>query len=444
MSLVFIEGGAGTGKTTTVIERLATLIVASPLGQHQRVLALTRMHGSRRRMRERLTGLPGLNGRFECMTIDSFAWRVIRRWRSLARVIAGAMPTGFDGICEHAGRLLEERTVQSWVASSYPIVVVDELQDSKGGQLRILKGICERCVCVAAGDPFQELDGDGACASVEWARQQGTPTLLTVTHRTNTPGLLAAASALRQGQAVSRGSGFSLVGVDGYGLGAWEVALQIVKWLKLGSIAVISPVTAGRSNFVRQVVERVNSGPIGKHKIGPFKLIWEAGHDDQAVRTCALLGLPDEDDAVVDAGVLSVMGDGSIGMVRDWCSRQRRVFGRREFNAGEIREAVRQLVQQKRGHARHDERRLSAMSIHQAKNREFDRVIVLWPYEVSGGEERQRRLAYNAITRARLEAHVVVQSKARLQQSPFVPKTDGGDSARRTRAAPRSPARRRP
>lgn len=126
-------------------------------------------------------------------------------------------------------------------------------------------------------------------------------------------------------------------------------------------------------------------------------------------------------------------------MVRDWFSRQRRVFGRREFTAGEIREAIRQLVQQKRGHARYDERRLSAMSIHQAKNREFDRVIVLWPYEVSGGAERKRRLAYNAITRARFEAHVIVQSKARAQQSPFVPEQDGGDAGRRTRAGRRRP-----
>jgi superfamily I DNA/RNA helicase len=60
------------------------------------------------------------------------------------------------------------------------------------------------------------------------------------------------------------------------------------------------------------------------------------------------------------------------------------------------------------------------MTIHQAKNREFDRVIVLWPYEVSGSEERKRRLAYNAITRAKAEAFVVVQGEARIGQPPFV------------------------
>lgn len=78
-------------------------------------------------------------------------------------------------------RLLEEPCVQKWVASAFPIVVVDELQDSKDGQLRISKGLSTRCECIAAGDSFQDLDGDGACASIEWARQQASPTVLTTT-----------------------------------------------------------------------------------------------------------------------------------------------------------------------------------------------------------------------------------------------------------------------
>jgi superfamily I DNA/RNA helicase len=71
------------------------------------------------------------------------------------------------------------------------------------------------------------------------------------------------------------------------------------------------------------------------------------------------------------------------------------------------------------------------MSIHQAKNREFDRVIVLWPYEISGSDERKRRLAYNAITRARQEVHVIVHSEARVRQSPFVPSAGSSTSSGR-------------
>ena len=60
------------------------------------------------------------------------------------------------------------------------------------------------------------------------------------------------------------------------------------------------------------------------------------------------------------------------------------------------------------------------MTIHQAKNREFHSVIVLWPYEVAGNIERQRRLLYNAITRAKNRVLVVVQDPNRLGRPPFV------------------------
>jgi superfamily I DNA/RNA helicase len=49
------------------------------------------------------------------------------------------------------------------------------------------------------------------------------------------------------------------------------------------------------------------------------------------------------------------------------------------------------------------------MTIHQAKNREFDGVIVLWPFTVGGNIESQRRLLYNALTRAQKWAIVIVQ-----------------------------------
>lgn len=442
MSLQFIEGGAGTGKTTTVIERLGHLLTTSPLGEHQRVLALTKMHGSRRRVRERLYGVAGLNRRFESVTIDSFACRVITRWRSLARVLVAAeLPIDFDARCDLAGRLLEEQCVQKWFAASFPIVVVDELQDSKGSQLRVLQALAARCECIAAGDPFQDLDGETTCSSVDWAREQGAPTVLETTHRTSNAGLLAAAAALRNGQAVTAAGGFGLKGVSAWGLGAYEVAAKIARWLRLGSVAVITPVGCGRSQFVRQVVERVNATPpLGKQwKVGPFKLPWEAVPDEQVNETCRELGLCDDDAARVRLEDLTLAGEGRVGRVRSWISRQRRLFGRTEFSTAELRTVVKEIVQQGRVYSNRDERRLVALTIHQAKNREFDRVIVLWPYEVSGNDERKRRLAYNAITRARQEAFVVVQGDARIGQSPFVPGTSaspGRGQKRRRRGHP--------
>lgn len=425
MSFQFIEGGAGTGKTTTVMARLREFLVASPLSEHQRVLALTKMHGSRRRVRDRLRSIAGLNGRFESATLDSFAWRVLCRWRSLDRSFGHTeLPNGFDATCDRAGRLLELPVVQNWVAGAFPVVIVDELQDSKEGQLRLLQGLIARCACIAAGDPFQDLDGDEICQSVEWARRMCTPTVLSVTHRTNNAGLIGAASALRSATSVPVSKGFALEPAIAPALAAWKLAAALSSWRAIGSVAVLSPVKARSSPFVRSVVDRLNDPKRFSKQwwpTGSFNLRWEAAEDDDVELICRALKLPDDDQAVVRADALVLSGESGVLRVRDWMGRQRSLLGRVEFKAGEIRDAVKSVVQQGRSFAGGGDRRLAAMSIHQAKNREFDRVVVLWPYEVGGSDERKRRMAYNAITRARHEALVIVQGKGRDKQSPFVP-----------------------
>jgi hypothetical protein len=266
------------------------------------------------------------------------------------------------------------------------------------------------------------LDGEASCASVDWARERGVPTVLATTHRTSNAGLLAAASALRNGKTVTAAGGFGVKGVSAWGLGAYEVASKVARWRSLGSVAVITPVGGASSPFVRQVIDRVNSAPpLGKQwKVGPFVLPWEAVPNQHVHDTCCALGLSEDDAVCVRIQDLMLSGEGRIARVRSWIARQRRLFGRTEFSTAEVRQAVKNIVQQGRAYSSQDERRLIAMTIHQAKNREFDRVIVLWPYEVSGSEERKRRLAYNAITRAKAEAFVVVQGEARIGQPPFV------------------------
>jgi DNA helicase IV len=63
--------------------------------------------------------------------------------------------------------------------------------------------------------------------------------------------------------------------------------------------------------------------------------------------------------------------------------------------------------------------RLLAMTVQQAKNREFDGVVVLWPYSVGGDAEQKRRLLYNALTRAKRWAAVVAQGPSVVTSSPF-------------------------
>ena len=59
------------------------------------------------------------------------------------------------------------------------------------------------------------------------------------------------------------------------------------------------------------------------------------------------------------------------------------------------------------------------MTEQQAKNREFEGVVILWPYQVGGTAENKRRLLYNALTRARRWCTIIAQNPAILNDVPF-------------------------
>jgi superfamily I DNA/RNA helicase len=60
-----------------------------------------------------------------------------------------------------------------------------------------------------------------------------------------------------------------------------------------------------------------------------------------------------------------------------------------------------------------------AMTVQQAKNREFEHVVVIWPYTIPNDDDQKRRLLYNAITRARRSCLVLVQAQELLDAPPF-------------------------
>jgi DNA helicase IV len=61
-----------------------------------------------------------------------------------------------------------------------------------------------------------------------------------------------------------------------------------------------------------------------------------------------------------------------------------------------------------------------AMTVQQAKNREFEGVVVLWPFKQGGDAEHKRRLLYNAITRAKRWCTVILQGEGLSNAPPFV------------------------
>jgi len=423
MSLRFFEGPAGCGKTTRLFEELEQILETYPLGEHQRVLALTKMHGSRRRMQGRLSALPVLRWRFHCSTVDSFAWRLVRRWRSLARTLsASELGEGnYEQVCSLAGDLLSNDVAGSWVTRAFPVVVIDEMQDSNGGQLGMVRALSASASCIAAADDFQDLNAAEENLAVAWAREIGEVESLTHNHRTSVPGLLAAGSALREGRDVPQyGSGFTVLGACNHNVGASFASKNLTWWSGDGDIAVLTPVRPANSNFVRDLIERVEEKPISDPPVGPHRIRWEESQEDECDRFISDLELPDDPNSQLGAADISLSGTtGPVQGLRGWFEQQQRVAGRASFMAEEIRLQARRIHQRSRAYRRVRDSGVRAMTIHQAKNREFDSVIVLWPYEVAGSPERQRRLLYNAVTRAKRQALVVVQNPNRLTSPPF-------------------------
>ena len=425
MSLRLFEGPAGSGKTTRLFEALASALAERPLATHERVLALTKMHGSRRRMQGRLLAMSELRGHFECITMDSLAWRVCQRWRSLARAkgLGEVREADYAEVCRFAGALLQDSAVRQWLSWAFPFLVVDESQDSKDGQLDIIRALSGSANCFMAADDYQDLDATGENAAVAWARQAGDIVTLTHNHRTSAAGLLAAASALREGRAVpGNGGGFVILGAQNHNVGAGHLSRNLTWWNAGDDIAVITPVRPANSQFVRGVVARVEQRPIGNPPVGPHRIPWEVSQEDQYEQLIAELGLPADPETELLASGLQLPDFGAISTALSaWIDQRRRVAGLTTVTVHEIHQQVRRVHQRSRAYRRVRERGVRAMTIHQAKNREFDSVIVLWPYEVAGAADRQRRLLYNAITRAKRQTVVIVQNPARLRQPPFVP-----------------------
>lgn len=417
MSLLFFEGPAGTGKTTRLLAAARNYLEQHPLDAEQRVLALTKYHGSRRRMDLKLRDRAGgVGNALDCVTIDSFALGLVGRWRALADRL-GLQPVegDFASITSAAGVLLQRPNVAKWIARRYPLVVVDEMQDCKGGEVALLRGLERHVRLVCCADAFQDLSGDNDNEAIAWASIVGEMVGLTEVHRTHTSGLLAAANALRNGSAVGSDarSGFEVVSVAVAAQGGAVVCWRVRSWTCYGQIAVISATARGTSPFCDQVIDwastKTSTSQSGT-QAGPYPIAWEGGDDEAQRAVLDLLGLPADPAAVVCCSDMAAHADGQgIHDVRDWLHRQQFVRGVSKVTVSELENEVGHLVRRRRAFGPNRPWRRRAMTIHQAKNREFESVIVLWPLRLAGDIEVRQRLLYNAVTRACGRAVVVVQ-----------------------------------
>lgn len=427
MSTKGFSGGAGTGKTTSLLRELDACLAANPLKPGQRVLALTFMHGSRRRLADRLVQSQARR-QCECMTIDRFAWEICRRWRTRLRAVGGQLPldlgTGdFDAMCEAAGRLLAAPDVARWVASRFPIVILDEFQDCALQRVSIARALHGRVKLLIAADDFQNLTLTEESPAVTWLRGLGVCDELTVNHRTTDAALLEAASALRDGRPLVAGAGtsFMIRSMAAPAMAASYIAKTL--WPAAGKkMVLLSPAKPSSSKWVRTIIELVGTKKYGdKKEIGPVAIQWEASSDTIEAAAVAALGLDKGESPVELAAVLGLARGPVASRLKRWAEHQRRMLGRTKFTATEVRAEVKRAIHHVRSFGDPAPASRRAMTIHQAKNREFEVVIILWPFEVAGEAVRLRRLLYNAVTRAKRRAIILVHDPktTRLQSPPF-------------------------
>lgn len=432
MSLEYFEGPAGCGKTYQLIKTLETFLVARPLGEGEAVLGLTYMHGSRRRMHNQLARTSCLSSRFLACTVDSLARRLISRWRTLARDIEPSLnlvrSADFTIVCHVAALVTAKANVSNWLTLRYPIVVVDELQDCKGDHLCLIQAIESCCHVIAAADEFQDLQQTGPSEAVEWLHSgAGKKNVLSGNRRTKDSTLLQAADRLRSSQDCGDILQHTLMSALNANVAAGHIARTIC-WKKPKDAVILSPTGQDKSPFVRDVVARLTSKPIKPkgitEDVGPFPVIWESNVEEDKAALLKKVGSSAQGISLAELRQLSLNDKGPLGDIFQWAEKKWRIKGQIQFSEGELTTTVERVLQSRRAFLPTAcLGRIRAMTINQAKNREFEGVIVLWPFAVGGDLESQRRRLYNALTRAQKWAIVIVQDApnktSRVALPPF-------------------------
>lgn len=425
MSLRVVTGAAGTGKTTRLLALVDVWLATHSLSEGQRVLALTFMHGSRIRLSDRLRG-SAARGRFDCVTFDGFARELCARWRtrlaSLGVSIPGDVDEGvYDATCEAAATLLEDPLIARWVAAAHPLIIVDEFQDCYGARPRLIERLAAVAEVLVAADPFQDLSDVGENPAMAMLASAGVPhEELGQVHRTKVSGLLAGALALRDGKPLVAGAGLAIENVPSEHVGAWKVCLFIAK-LKGATAAVLGAGKPIPSNFARKVLDAAaaTSGYGPTKSLGPYTVRWESSPDVHRENLLDALAIGEAPQTASAIRAALPAGNPLARFVDEWLERERRLRGLTTFSPSEIRAQVVRAESAHRAMPRQGSG-VRALTIHQAKNREFDRVVVLWGYTVPKEAQMRRRWLYNAITRARVSATVIVQGhKKRLKEAPF-------------------------
>ena len=425
--VVVFTGQAGTGKTFSLMHLLSEIIPQREWLKFETILALTFMHGSRKRLEANLKFVKtDFKVRYECSTIDSFALTILNRFRSYINIYKTIRPNEvvsenpFE--CFMSREMIREKTVyllqfdsaRKFVENSYPYIVIDEFQDCTGTLLEIVKQLSNSTNILIASDQFQQLSDPENLEGMQWvAESQFEHTDLNATgvKRTSNKNIILTAQSLRKGKLQS-GSKIKVFPCAGIGLAAYHLKTNIYYNLTHGDIAIISPTSKGV--FVNKLLESLSKPytfPKPPNKtIGPYSQLLSFESDtkiEELISDLAKSPLTKNGLKELKAKKQFVLNKCADKLLKRISLRNLEVIPYDEFYY-----ALEQTAHTYDNfYKRENKAKIVFTTIHGAKNREFDNVIVLWPYNVKNDLLQKRKLLYNAITRAKRNVIVIVQHK---------------------------------
>jgi len=434
---ILITGYAGTGKTTRAMDLVKERVDGISKLEYQSFLGMSFMHGSRRRLDQKLREVCG-HTPYRATTIDAFALSILNRWRTSVGLSKPLSPmtgdrgpieglfevrAGFEWIRAEAAKLLSKQTVGGLVGLSFPLIVVDEFQDCQGPQLEIVKALANHTQLLLAADDFQLLNPIGSnCPAVEWALElehdgRGVVEDLSTPRRTTNRALLEAARCLRDNR-TSNIVTIPVVCCPNAGPAAWwiisKIAMPPFKWK--GNCALISPTL---DSFVNKTLDSCNNQLVKKN-LPPIHFHAERSQEYEIELLAESLRISTgaSEDWTPPSCIDSPMGQHVIDTVQQYC----RLRGIKPIPERLVASFAERTIHTQRAYAQRSPNRI-VTTIHGAKNREFDNVFVLWNSYTVGhwSTEEQRRLLYNAITRARRNCVVLVQgSEEKVSANPVL------------------------
>lgn len=451
-----VLGQAGTGKTTRLMSQASELAPRFLTADHHRLLAITRMHGARRRLEAKLKE-SCLNISCDISTIDSFALSIVSRWRTTfgcrKPVVAVQhnsdfvetefwVEADFQSILSRATDLLKSPTVGKIIRASYPMVMIDEFQDCHGSMLELVQHLVKTSCLLLAADDFQflndEIDG---CPAVEWieglaSNGRGRRDIEETNHRTSESAMLRAAECLRT-NTKSREKTIPVISCPNAKMAGWKIADALSlrfyekNWSD-GDCAVIFP---SHDVYVKNVMNAC-ADYSSRYKKSPLTFHEEIPPSEHVQIVLQDIGFEKyRSQCIYDCTTTNAAGRQVIECVQE----QVRLRGLSKATEKMVISYAERIIHYHRAFSPKQGRRVM-LTVHGAKNREFDNVIVVWPYKVN--EKLKRRLLYNAITRAKKHCMVLLQLKPKDAEAdsaisllgPLEPFSDSSKKKRQVRS----------